>query len=558
MGKNNDLTDEVEKTYEKKKSKKVPIILALVAIIIILAFALRYSIMNLFMNPEQRMAFAFINTAKVQIDKYDDLYEGYISALKNADDINANIKADLTMGQDASQLLREAGVDASKYSWITKASYQGTYVSNESGQKTTGDLSINDEDIASLTAIVDRTDSKFYFQLPTISEKYLGYDLASVDYVSIYEKYLAYAASAGENALGSDEIKELADKYLDLYLVGWSSVEEKKDDLTAAGLTGRYTRIDATITDAELLKGKVAVLTEALQDEKLKKFIESMMAFSYSLGGYTIDDLAYFDTTYDGILQKWQEELELASKELAGYNENPDSAQTAYNVTIYVTNSNIIKGFCLENLKDEKSIYLYAPESGKNIGLAAGSTEDAITTELTGQGTYSGAKLSGSFTLSEGDSLLADFILTDFDEKALKDGRLVGRVTFTPHNSAEDNILADTTYDLSFNLSKDESDFDLSLSQSNQKLCQIDFKAIRNQDNALTWPQEDDVILITSDDSKAFVKYCKTTDFTDFVDGLKAAGMSNELVSAIDTVTDYIEEGDLKSLLLGLFLMQAQ
>ncbi len=544
---------------EKKKSKKGLIILAVLAIVIILAFAFRYSIMNLFMSPEQRMAFAFLNTAKEQIDKYDDLYEGYISVLNDADEMNATYNLDFTMGQGASQLLSQADVDASSFAWIKKASYQGTLASDESGQQSQGTLSINDETIASLAAIVDRTNSKFYLQVPTISEKYLGYDLASAkadNYVTIYEKYLDYAASAGENALSPDEIKALAEKYIDLYMVGWSSVEEKKGDLTAGGVTATYTTIDAAITNAEICKGKVAVLTEALQDEKLKQFIESMMAFAYSQGGYTVDDLASFDNIYADILEDWQQELDLATEELESYQETPDTIKRVYNITIYVTNSNIIKGICLENTADEKSIYLYAPEDGKNIGLTAGLSEGNSITELTGAGTCSKGKLSGSYTLSDEDTVLADMVLTDFDEKALEGGSLVGEVTLTPYNRQEDKALGDTTYDISFNLTEDQSVFDVTLSQSNLELCQIAFNAKRGQDNAVTFPEADEVIQISSADSKAFVNYCKTTDFTAVINALQAAGMSQELVTSIDTVTSYIEKGDLASLLLGLFFMQ--
>ncbi len=544
---------------EKKKSKKGLIILAVLAIVIILAFAFRYSIMNLFMSPEQRMAFAFLNTAKEQIDKYDDLYEGYISVLNDADEMNATYNLDFTMGQGASQLLSQADVDASSFAWIKKASYQGTLASDESGQQSQGTLSINDETIASLAAIVDRTNSKFYLQVPTISEKYLGYDLALAktdNYVTIYEKYLDYAASAGENALSPDEIKALAEKYIDFYMVGWSSVEEKKGDLAAGGVTATYTTIDAAITNAEICKGKVAVLTEALQDEKLKQFIESMMAFAYSQGGYTVDDLASFDNIYADILEDWQQELDLATEELESYQETPDTIKSVYNITTYVTNSNIIKGICLENTADEKLIYLYAPEDGKNIGLTAGLSEGDSITELTGAGTCSKGKLSGTYTLSDEDTVLADMVLTDFDEKALEDGSIVGEMTLTPHNRQEDKALGDTTYDISFNLTEDQSVFDVTLSQSKLELCQIAFNAKRGQDNAVTFPEADQVIQISSADSKAFVNYCKTTDFTAVINALQEAGMSQELVTSIDTVTSYIEKGDLASLLLGLFFMQ--
>ncbi len=61
------------------------------------------------------MAFAFLNTAKEQINKYDDLYEGYISVLNDAGEMNATYNLDFTMGQGASQLLSQADVDASSF-----------------------------------------------------------------------------------------------------------------------------------------------------------------------------------------------------------------------------------------------------------------------------------------------------------------------------------------------------------------------------------------------------------------------------------------------------------
>ncbi len=349
------------------------------------------------------------------------------------------------LGDELLDLIEDnTGVDIS---WFKNV---GLYLSTGSDEKLLGGsatLFLNDKDIIDADYACRTDGSEVYFRVPRLSSQY----------VKVETGEMMEASGSGDIAAvmkdllkDEDLIPTLIDRYSEIILKDLTKVEKSTEEVTAGGLSAKYTALEVKIDGKIMLKIAKDVLKKAKNDAEIEKIALAV----FKAQGM---DEAAANAAFDELLA----EIDDALTQL----ENKDPAEITENIlmTVYVDNQGRIVGRDIK-LREEKELvgrYSYAlVTKGLDFGLSA--TADIIDSwadyrdeqvfMLDGSGKLSlKGEASGSFDLrfksesnfGAGEKLDMKVCKINF-EATLKGKALSYEISIAPTKDAVNYLLEET------------------------------------------------------------------------------------------------------------------
>ena len=527
---------------EQKKAtkKKGGLIAAIVAFALVIACTLgvvfnldsiKAFTSRMFKSPE---AF-FVDVEKAAIAEYkENLTESYGKFLKtyenNATAAEGEIR--LTLGDTILELMETALQQQDMQmdvSWLQQIKLSlDANVQDQVIQYALG-LGLGDQDILTADMILDVDNGKFYGAIPELSKDYLTVDMETLGVATIFQNVFSSSRTMTEKlieALPSEEVLgSMIETYTDLILSAIKTVEKQDSTITVNGISQEVVELKATLTEAELMDIGKSILTEARNDQNLKKMIDAY--------GEYIDEMAQLTDEYYESEDLYQQFADAIDDALAGLDESKPEADSGNYMELkaYVDMKNELRGHSLTVYsKDEE------PE-GPYKWLSAVQDDTTYTEAELGEVVITGKKTekdeisNGAYTLSvEGEKIgtLEFENLSDnggklrlIPSEELMDETLEG--SSIPSSLLADNVAIELTFEKA---DSGKTDCELSVLVGSKPLIGFAISAETTDGGAISIPTE----ALDATDSEKLAQWLEGMNFDNVLTALENANVPADLL----------------------------
>ncbi len=416
------------------------------------------SFRKMFMDPTEYYAC-------VEYEALERYVDGAFSKLSVVDltDVSINNTLSVEVTQEGKRRLETFGVDLDDYiDTEAKAEVKWTTSFVEGLIGADASVSLGDMELATVKMLVDVASGRLYGQLPGMDE------YAYVDVFDGAENLLedidtdALMGIVGEDL--HEEFVDLLKKYMEIALENCFEMKESDDTLTVEGVKSSYTLLEAEVTEADLSRMAIALLTELEKDESVETLIYDMVD---AIG--EISDEIDVDDLVDGLDELWDD-----IGQVIEYLEDQDGDDLLFTYKVWVDGKGDIVGREIATEDDRTVIGLYNAVDGGKQGteLLVKIGQDEV--RFCGVAKRSGDTLSnGEYALEvEGEEVLI-IELEEFDVGEFKDlnmdAKFKIRLSNSISNSRASGSQANTLLGfiesgaLGFDIQYDDSEFNLGL-----------------------------------------------------------------------------------------------
>ncbi len=440
----------------KKKSLKLPIIAAVVAVIAVLGcvFAFSSKAQTLVMkmaSPETHYRYSLKNSVGTFSDSFIDTYDKVVENCGTAaekESIYPNFAGEGNFYVEAGGMLKdkltEVGVKENKLSVDYKVNVYNNAVSADYG------IYAGSEKLLTFEVRIDN-EYNMTLSVPELNQKPLSINLVDNEYFDMSEMQDSISGSAGfagitftdpeeaeemskkifasiaENAPDSKLLEKLLEKYIKIALEQITEVERVSEDLEIEGVTQKTTRFDLKINEKLVYDVCKAVLTEAKDDKDIKKFIEEYYNAVIKIAEdmeIDVDDSMTASDLYDEFKDAVTDILD----EISDVDEDDLDTKAYIKLTTWVNSSS-------------ETVAIKAKISDLDIEIFAGVAADAKETgyefymksegekpvAVTAKTTEEKGKLSGDIEIVVASKEAAVLKIKEFDVKSFeKDGYING------------------------------------------------------------------------------------------------------------------------------------
>lgn len=414
----------VEEKKAKKGMKKMPLIIAacVVVVALIIGFANSSVLANTFKkataSPEEYYQWVEKKQLEEAVEIVGNLYEDYLLQLFKSYDQSADMKLTLSCEEGAKDWLDMLELLVGEdLSWLETVSLDWKHNMKDGVVQETLGVALEKQNLAELTVIADAEKERFYVSIPTLSSKYIGGDMdENYSLRMLNESLLSMSKleNLAKTLPKSAKLEKLLDKYVKLAVSYVDDVKlTKGKTLRADDIKQECTQLKVTF-DAKMASEMVEEVFETLaKDEEIEEII---IAVCEALEEMDIEIDA--DDLYDDFVDAC-EEIADDAKYIDG-----DGEIVMY---VYVDNAGDVVGREVE--VGDVVVTLFAPEDGKKVGYKYSLKEDGTTYfSLEGNGTKSGNKLNGTFSLECDGYDIVELTTKKLDLDSLKKGRMNGTV----------------------------------------------------------------------------------------------------------------------------------
>lgn len=390
--------NQVPQIAMRPKKKRKPVVAVIVAVIAVLAIG--FAVFGKLFGTGLFMSMASPEKYYQSIEKKNlaTLTAHTANIAKFTGKGGSNTKLSLSLTEDGKSLMNSMNTD-----WLNTMSLDINSEKDETSSYSAAVFNINDTKIIALETLAGIAGDEMLLKLPDFSPTFIKLPANSnfMDFV-------------GSQTPDMDSLSKVLDRYGEVVIENLNKVEKSKETVTVGSTTTEYDKLVVTI-DSEISHNIAkAIASQARDDRNLENLIRSSAA---SKGEDA--DAAYADF-------------------LAGLDEAESIDETAENtvlatMTLYVDKKGEVCGrhFVTANAPDTAQYYLTAWK-GNNFETEAKLISDDSILNITGSGSRSGNKISGDFTLQEGDIIVSTVKVDGFDKDAAKAGKVHGSFTFTP------------------------------------------------------------------------------------------------------------------------------
>lgn len=433
------------------KKGKTPLWIGLsaVAVVLVVAIVLNLATIGNFFKKtfsSDEEYFSYISSKDT--DYLADTFATLLTADTAMTDFAGKGTVSFELGDAAISLLENSGT--TEFDWLSKGAlvFDVAMKDDVLGGKMVAKL--NGKDIMTADTIMDMTEQTMFFRLPELSNQYLFgtmEDLSSLgsslggtsdydDYDDYYgdDYYDDYYDDYEDDYYADDEVatnlpagqttymtmlesledvaKALPDadttaavlkRYLDLVYDNLGEVEKKDSTVKVNGISQKATKYTAEIDDKTIVNIMEAFLEEVIEDEELEKIIKDVVE--------TMDTGMDADEVYDSFRDGAEDALDSLKESDMEFDETIE-------YSIWVDGSGNIVGRALES--DSFEVSCLEPKQGNQYALELEISADGQTISFSGDGTVSGNKKTGEYTLEVMGIDLLEVEIKDFTmEKAL-------------------------------------------------------------------------------------------------------------------------------------------
>ena len=522
-----DFEDSGKKTRSKKektKRKRIwisAIAVALVAVILLVSLnltaVLGFFIKN-FCSDSTYFKFVEIVNFTSYSDDVTQYYKKYKELFSNKQCKNFNVSIDAK--DEAIKILElftipqyGLGMD-----FINDTTIEGTVNLDKQDIHADATVKINDTEIVSGEYIKIAKDGEEYVSLPTFTDKYLMYETAPIDPMSL--RVILDDEDVKKAMPSDDDLKDLALKYIKLAAKEIDNVTGSDKEVMVGNTTESVRALQFVLDTNTLNAIKKSVYTEIKQDEELKEYIDNIAKVLLKKGTIKTQDELY-KTLIDSV----NKDL----KQIEKYQKNPVNKQIMTLVD-YVNSSHEIIG--RDIIIEGKTVFSIL-KIDDTYSISAKPVINGYECEFSGGGSLTDNVLSGEYTFSiEGDSIL-DISLKDVNTETALNGQLKGTLTITPKSDFWDLLPIEDISEINLAKVKMETDFAItanSVSLDNNifvfgvQAANIKADAKAEDKSEIKKPAQDNII---SGDS--YGKFILSMDFGNLLESLLNSGLLNEV-----------------------------
>jgi hypothetical protein len=508
--------ESVKKSTLVKRSITLGVVLAavilVVAAVVLHASALTNLAMKTFASPASYYQYVEAKALGNTVSTAASLYDVVLRDNLQTDNRSVSLDATLTLEDSGKTLL--TAYTGEDLSWFSSLGLSIDANSKGDLSSSAASLSLGSDQLISCNVITDLDSKALYLQVPELSQDYA--EISLEDYLE--DAYYYYDSDSMDEVFDTlttlyercpdkATVEKILNRYVKTVLSCLDDVEKGTDTLSAQGVSQKYTTLEVTI-DAEVLQEVLKnVLEEMLEDEDLEEVILNFAELGEAEG---MDP--------DDVYEEFTDALEDLLDEL---DELDDYDMDDIVMTVWVDGSGEIRGRKLEY--EDVDLYYAMPKDGKDFGLELSYSDGYEDAALTGSGTISGGKLSGSFALTESATPLGFLKVEQWDTDKLQDGYLSGTFTLQPANIL--NVSLSGFYlTITADTAKDSADYEISVSTSSAKLGTL---ALSTKTGSATGRVK------APSDTVSLERWANSVDLTGFLSSLRDTDLPSDLVDEL-------------------------
>lgn len=470
------------------------------------------------LEPAEYYAWVAEENSKEFSNGLAESYDKYLDALNEGQSASVSFKYETTdavkelfldgvLGEAASQGIDEESEGTQLYvdmiNSINSIEIGSDAQTKKNASSGSAYVSVNDEKLASAEFTMDTSAMEYFFRIPEINDKWLGYS----DDTTEEEMGEYYATSADlmntflenpEEIITAAEIDEIVTRYTSVWSKSIEDVElEKKEEVDICDISVEYTVLTSKIDEKAAKKIAENFINEAAEDELLKEIITERLEIC------TADE-------YDTALEEALAEVE----------ESTDSgSDDTVTLITYVDATGTVRGMALEMPEEEELKYVMGLDGDDVRGEFIFNADDtSMKAELIAA--KDGKKYDGDISFevtspsydyetgeetSETTKFSVEF--TDFEIVDEEKGYMNGVITLVIPEIDPISLTLESdgkSQDISFNLNIDGTDYGtFTLGMSEGK---YDEDKVPAAEDALMITDDFDIeSYVTEDDMSAFI-----------------------------------------------------
>lgn len=492
-----------------------------------------------FSSPEKYYQYVEKKNAEELASIIGDIYKLYVLDQKDYFQTTSNAKLTVELdeaGQDILELSGLAGVDLS---WLKSASVNTSTTFN--GDKVGVNIStaVNKDDILSLIMALDMAEGEAYFQVPELTDKYIGLDLKktmnSSDFDDALDEWKDLREEHTElySVLPSQaKLEKLLNKYFKIALNCVEDVEKKSKVLKVEGVSQKCTVLKVTLDNRTLSDIFGAILDEAEKDKALEALIVEVVDATGEDG----------DDAYDEFL----DELKDLQKRYKSDRDMED-----IKMTVYVDVKGNVVGRELET--DGTTISLLMPEKGNKFGYEFSVKSGSNKYALTGSGKRSGNKLNGEFNLRYNGTSILGITADKFDMETLKRGQMNGRLEISLGSGIGKvagsisglSVLQDMKFNISAKSSGHSLQYSFGVIYDDEKMGTLSVATERKRASGVKIPSQKNMVMV--EDIRDLEDWFDSIAWDKVVSRLEKTDLPKDAVDFVEDLGESIEENGLEN-----------
>ena len=538
--------DAAENEKPKSKMGKVLIIVgAAVAVVLVAIIVSASRISNFvhktFSSPEKYYQYVEKKNAEELAEIVGDIYKYYVLDRKDAFQSTSNAKLAVELGEGGQDILELAGLAGVDLSWLKSASADTSVTVN--GDKIGMNLTaaVNKDDIMSLVMALDMGTGEAYFQIPELTDKYIGLDLEEImgssyvdDMLDDWEDTREEYAELFDVLPSQAKVEKLLNKYLKIALNCVEDVEKKSKVLKVEGINQKCTVLKVTLDNRTLAEIFGSILDEAEYDGALEALIADVVDASGEDGEDAYEDFL------DGL-----EDLYRSFKNARGMEDIV--------MTVYVDNKGNVVGRELD--ADGVNISLLMPEKGNKFGYEFSVKSGSDKYALTGSGKRSGNKINGDFSARYNGTSILGITASKFDLETFKRGQLNGRLDVSLGSGIGKvagsvsglSVLQDMKFVIKSKTSGHSVEYSLGVIYDDEDMGTLIVSADRKRASGVKVPNKKNVVFV--EDERDLEDWLEEITWDKVVSRLEKTDLPKDAVDFVEDLGEAIEDGDAEDML---------
>lgn len=523
----------------KKKAGKLGLIIGAAALVLaVLLAALNWKpisrfFIRTFSAPEAYLAVVEKDAAADVAEDIATAYDEYLASYDSKGG-TANIAVGVEVGDmlmtTLQTALNQSGVNMD-IAWLESVSLQPVCQVYENTMKLDLLIGINDKPIITITGIWDLDSQQIYIGAPGLHDTFIQMDAVDLFGSDAYDiaDTMIQSREMSEQLMEimptGEQLKTLITTYWGLIFESIEEGEKETQKVSCGGLEQNMTVITVELSQKDVLKIAENVLKHAKKDKTIGDILDDVGDYMTDLYGYEMDMEELFEEAVEEALDSIDEAKE--------YVERGDFIT----LETFIDGKNEIVGrtITVEVDGEEVELYYITVTEGKEFAFQAEIADMAV---IEGEGTLSGDKRTGSYTLSVDGT---EYVTLELEDFSCTDGKPSGTLRIVPcsdlYSSAGAaasavSILSTATVELTF----DESTVRLAVEISGAEMLALTFSADYGKAQPIDIPDS-----IDANDDNAAMEWVSELDLSTLISNLKEAGVPNDYVKLLEDVADQLQ-----------------
>lgn len=460
------------------------------------------------------------------VKNYCALYQKQMDEYGDTISAKADIYAELT---DTSRALLGMFVPVD-ISWLNNAGFLYNVTMVNGTEAVVGNLYLNDAPVCSLEVYMDTQTQQCYIRIPELHDAYL---FANLELEVNGDEATAAALNVLNDPMAlmpeASELEALLIRYGNIVLDGFAENITAEDTISVEGIEEACTTYEGRMYQTDAKNFVKELLTTAKDDAELKTFIEEWAP------------LMEIEGETDDIYQEFQAEIDELLADLDSEDFEEDGSYVSSKIWVDADKNVVGReiGF-YENAGAESEIYfkMLSPASDTAAALSVEVYAEGESFGISGQGTVTDGKLSGTYDFLYNDVVMASADVTDYVPADMESGAINGSYKlYLQPGIGEEEYASLSSFDVVVDCTTDmatmDQVYDLTLNMSGSALGTVGITAGYSEPNEVPdFAALTNVLDSTSEED--MVAFVTEMDWAPILDKCKAAGMPEEVASMLD------------------------